>query len=132
MTRRSWLQIVLAAALVLSVVANFFLAGYVFRQHRTGFGLGPGMVAEALVRAYPQEVRKEFRKLLRENRQQAFGALRELRQARRALAETATATPYVQSDVEQALARVRDATDALQDLIQELLLEALEKTRQAA
>lgn len=129
MTRHSWLQIVLVAALALSLLANFFLAGYAFKQNR--MGLGGGMVAEALAGAYPQEVRSEFRKLLRENRREAFAALRDLRQARRAMAEAANATPYRQADVEQAMADVRAATEALQARMQELLLEALKNTRPA-
>lgn len=129
MTSRSWLQIVLVAALALSLLANFFLAGYAFKQNR--MGLGGGMVADALGGAYPQEVRSEFRKLLRENRREAFAALRDLRQARRAMAEAANATPYRQADVEQAMAGVRAATEALQARMQELLLEALKNTRPA-
>jgi len=128
MTRRSWLQIVLVAALAVSVLANFFLAGYVVKQHRLGVG-GPGAMAEALVRTYPEEVRAEFRRLLRENRPVTFAALRELRQARRALADAASATPYVQADAEQAMKRVRAATDALLEMMQRLLLEALNNTR---
>jgi uncharacterized membrane protein len=99
MTRRSWLQIILVAALALSLLANFFLAGYAFKQNR--MGIGGGMVADALVSAYPQDVRSEFRRLLRENRREAFAALRQLRQARRAMAQAANATPYRQADVEQ-------------------------------
>lgn len=130
MTRRSWLQIVLVAALALSLLANFFLAGYAFKQNR--MGLGGGMVAEALGSAYPQDVRSEFRKLLRENRREAFAALRQLRQARRTMSEATNATPYSQADVEQAMAGVRVATEALQAMMQGLLLQALRNTRPAA
>jgi uncharacterized membrane protein len=129
MTRRSWLQIILVAALALSLLANFFLAGYAFKQNR--MGIGGGMVADALVSAYPQDVRSEFRRLLRENRREAFAALRQLRQARRAMAQAANATPYRQADVEQAMAGVRAATEALQSMLQGLLLEALKNRRSA-
>ncbi|MCX7304984.1 MAG: periplasmic heavy metal sensor [Hyphomicrobiales bacterium] len=129
MTQRSWLQIGLVAALALSVLANFFLAGYLARHHRAG--IGGGTVAEALVRAYPEDVRKEFRKLLRENRSRTFAAVRALLQARRALADAAGATPYIQADVEKAMAGVRASTEALQAMMQRLLLEALRNTRQA-
>ena len=129
MTSRSWLQIALAVALALSVIANFFMLGALVKINRAG--LGGGIVAEALVRAYPQEVRTEFRRLLRENRRQTFAALREVRQAREALADAASATPYVEADVQRAMERVRAATDDLQSMMQGLLLEALRKTRQA-
>jgi uncharacterized membrane protein len=129
MTRRSWLQMLLAAALLISVIVNFFLLGFIVKASRAG----PGgyIVAEALVRAYPQEVRTEFRRLLKDNRAHTFPALRELRQARRGLAEAASATPYVEADVERAMQRVRAATNALQQMMQGLLLEALRNTRQA-
>jgi len=130
-TRRSWFQIAMMVALAVSVVVNFFLAGYVFKQFREGLGFRPHAAVEELVRPYPQEVRKEFRRLLRENRRDAFAGLRELRQARRALANAASATPYSQPDVERALTRVRTATDTLQKMMQALLLEALQNTREA-
>jgi uncharacterized membrane protein len=129
MTRRSWLQILLVAALAISVITNFFLLGFIVKTQRSG--LGGGIVAEALVRAYPQEVRSEFRRLLRENRARTFAALRDLRNARRGLAEASGATPYAEADVERAMERVRAATDALQRMMQGLLLEALRNTRQA-
>jgi uncharacterized membrane protein len=129
MTGRSWLQIAIVVALALSVIANFFMLGALVKVNRAG--LGGGVVAEALVRAYPQEVRTEFRRLLRENRRQTFAALRDVRQARRALADASSATPYVEADVERAMVQVRAATDALQTMMQGLLLEALRNTRQA-
>jgi uncharacterized membrane protein len=129
MTRRSWLQILLVVALAISVLANVFMAGALTKISRAG--LGGGIVAEALVRAYPKEVRTEFRRLLRENRPRTFAALRELRQARRSLAEASSATPYVEADVQRAMQRVRTATDELQSMMQGLLLEALRNTRQA-
>lgn len=131
MTGRSWLQLGLVAALAISVIANAFLIGFVVKQTRSGLG-GGGMVAEALVSAYPKEVRVEFRRLLRESRPDAVAALRELRQARRALADAASATPYVEADVKSAMQRVRAATDVLQEMMQGLLLEALQNARQAA
>jgi uncharacterized membrane protein len=129
MTRRSWLQVVLVVALAVSVIANFFMLGFFVKTSRVGFG--GGTVAEALARAYPEDVRSEFRRLLRENRRETFAALREVRQARQALADASSATPYVEPEVERAMQRVREATDALQQMMQNLLLEALRNKRQA-
>lgn len=131
MTGRSWLQVGLVAALAISVIANAFLIGFVVKQARSGLG-GGGAIAQALVSAYPKEVREEFRRLLRESRPDAVAALRELRQARGALADAASATPYVEADVKNAMQRVRAATDVLQEMMQGLLLEALQNARQAA
>ena len=130
MTRRSLLQLLLVVALAVSVVANFFMLGVVVKTLRTG--AGGGVVAEALVRAYPAEVRTEFRRLLHENRARTFAALRELRQARRSLAEASSATPYNEANVQEAMDRVRTATADLQSMMQGLLLEALRNTKRAA
>lgn len=130
MTRRSALQILLVAALAVSIVANFFMLGFLIKGGRSG--ISGGAVAEAIVRDYPPEVRAEFRRLLRGNRVNTFQALRELRQARRALADAVAAEPYAEDDVKDALARVRVATEALQEMMQRLLLEALRNTRTAA
>ena len=128
MTSRSWLQIAIVAALALSVIANFFMLGALAKVNRAG--PAGSVVADALARAYPDDVRAEFRRLLGENRSQTVAALREVRQARRALADSSSATPFVESDVEQAMQRVRAATGALQAMMQGLLLDALRNTRQ--
>lgn len=128
MKSRSWLRILLIVALCLSVLANVFMLGFIAKTFRSG--LGAGVFTEELVRAYPQEVRDEFRRLLRQNRSRTFAMLRELRQARRALADSAGASPYVEADVRAAMQRVRDATNDLQNLMQGVLLEALRNTRQ--
>jgi uncharacterized membrane protein len=130
MTRRSWLQIALVVGLAVSVLANVFMLGFIAKTWRTGLGAGP--VVETFVRAYPDDVRAEFRRLLRENRARTFAALRELRQARRALADASGATPYVEADVLRAMERVRTAMDGLQAMMQDLLLEALRNTRRSA
>jgi hypothetical protein len=64
---------------------------------------------------------------LRENRKQTVQALRELREARRDLA-SASALPLKEEEVVKAMADVRVATDALQRLMQGLLLDALRTT----
>ena len=47
-------------------------------------------------------------------------------------ADAVAAEPYAEDDVKDALARVRVATEALQEMMQRLLLEALRNTRTAA
>lgn len=130
MTRRSTLQLVLVTALALSVIANGFLLGFVARSIGAGGGLA--MLSESVGSAYPAEVRGEFRRLLRENRPRTRAALRDLRQARQKLAATARAAPLDETEARRAMQEVRAATDALQSLVQELLLEALKRTRGAS
>lgn len=125
--RRSWPQLLLLAGLALSILANVFLLGFVARS--VGTGPDAGVFAESVGGAYPAEVRAEFRNLLRENRPRTLAALRDLRQARQGLATTANAATINEAEIERAMQDVRAATDKLQRRMQELLLEALRRTR---
>lgn len=127
MRRRSWPQLALVAVLVLSVLANVFLLGYAARN--MGAGPDAGILAQSVGGAYPAEVRAEFRNLLRENRPRTVEALRDLREARQNLATAANAVPFDEAEVERAMQDVRAATETLQRLMQEFLLEALKRTR---
>ncbi len=127
MTRQSWPRLVLSAALAVSVLVNVFLLGFAARS----IGTVPiaGNLAESVGRAYPAEVRAEFRNLLRENRPRALAALRDLRQARENLVRAANAAHQDEAEIESAMGDVRAATEALQRLMQDFLLEALMRNR---
>lgn len=125
--RRSWPQLMLVTALALSILANVFLLGFVARN--IGTGPDAGILAENIGGAYSPEVRAEFRNLLRENRPRTFSALRDLRQARQDLATAANAATFNEAETERAMQDVRAATEMLQGLMQEFLLEALRRTR---
>ncbi|RMC64854.1 periplasmic heavy metal sensor [Sinorhizobium meliloti] len=129
MKQSSWLRTVLFAVFVASLVGNFFSLGYVLKTKRDA----PAMtiLAESAFSAYPEEVRLEFRRLLRDNRPQTIEALRKLREARRQLASVASSSSLNEADVTKAMADVRNATDALQRLMQNLLLNALRSTDRA-
>lgn len=129
MRRRSWSQLALVALLALSVLANVFLLGFAARN--IGAGADTGVLVESVGGAYPAEVRAEFRDLLRENRPRTVAALRDLRQARQNLATAANTTPFDEAEIERAMQDVRAATETLQRLMQEFLLEALKRTRGA-
>ncbi|MGO8249367.1 hypothetical protein ACC809_38020, partial [Rhizobium johnstonii] len=58
--------------------------GYVFKRDRDVPDIS--ILAEGAFSAYPDDVRKEFRRLMRENRKQTVKALRQLREARSELA----------------------------------------------
>lgn len=126
MKRFSWLRTVLFAGVAASLVGNFFLLGYVLKSQRDAPAIS--ILAEGAFSTYPDEVRFEFRRLLRENRPRTIAALGNLRNARRQLASVASASPLDESDITKAMAEVRDATDSLQRLMQHLLLEALRST----
>jgi uncharacterized membrane protein len=120
---RSWLRLSLAAAFVASIITNVFLLGYTIRSQRQA--PAGGVLAEGIVAAYPESVRAEFRQVLRENRLLTIAALRDLRQSRRNLAAAAAISPLNEQEVERAMREVRAATDALQTLMQEFLLQSL-------
>lgn len=125
MKRLTWLRWVLLAIFVASLLGNVFSLGYIFKRERNAPAMS--ILAEGAFSAYPEDVRTEFRRLLRDNRAQTVQALRQLREARRALA-SASAAPLKEVEVTKAMADVRAATDALQRLMQDLLLEALRST----
>ena len=124
---RRWVQVALVSLLGLSLIANFFLVGVIARN----IGDSPGVrfIVDRIVGAYPEEVRTEFRQVMRENRPRTFAALRDLRAAHEKVASTANASPYDAKAVEDAMRGVRDATTALQQLIQEYLLRALHNVK---
>nr|WP_234890401.1 periplasmic heavy metal sensor [Sinorhizobium meliloti] len=117
------------AVFVASLVGNFFSLGYVLKTKRDAPAMS--ILAESAFSAYPDKVRVEFRRLLRDNRPQAIEALRKLREARRQLASVASSSSLNEADVTKAMADVRNATDALQRLMQNLLLKALRSTDRA-
>lgn len=117
------IRLLLAAGLAISLIANVFLVGFIVRGERQA--RGAGFLAESIATAYPEEIRAGFRRQLRDNRPRVLDALRDLRDARRTLAATANATPLDEAAVERAMEDVRTATDALQRLMQDLLLQTL-------
>ncbi|RCS23027.1 hypothetical protein DUT91_16305 [Phyllobacterium salinisoli] len=125
----SWLRAVFFVVFAASLVGNFFALGYVFNSQRDAPAMS--VLAEGAFSAYPEEVRVEFRRLLRENRPRTVEALRKLREARGQLASVAKSSPLNEVEVEKAMRDVRTATDALQRLMQELLLNALQNTDRA-
>lgn len=126
MKRFSWLRAVLFAIFAASLVGNFFSLGYILKSQRDAPAMS--ILAEGAFSAYPEEVRVEFRRLLRDNRAQTFAALGKLREARRQLASVAGTSPLNEPEVTKAMADVREATEALQRLMQDLVLEALRST----
>lgn len=126
MKRFSWLRALLFAVFAASLVGNFFSLRYVVKSQRDAPAMS--ILAESAFSAYPDEVRSEFRRLLRENRPRTVAALGKLREARRELASVAGSSPLNEADVTKAMTDVRNATDALQRLMQDLLLEALRST----
>jgi len=121
--RFSWLRTALFAVVAASLVGNFFSFGYVLKSQRDMPAMS--VLADNAFTAYPDEVRVEFRRLLRENKSKSVAALARLREARRQMASAAGSSPFNEADVAKSMAEVREATQSLQRLMQDLLLEAL-------
>jgi uncharacterized membrane protein len=131
LTRRSLIWTATLVLLGLSLAGNFFLLGYA--AHGRPDGAGRVLMTE-IARAYPPEVRKEFRSIRRANRPRTMAALHELRMARAKLAAAQQASPFDEAAVKDAMTAVRTATTNLQATMQEYLLTALKniKTKPAA
>jgi uncharacterized membrane protein len=127
LTKRSLVWTATLVLLGLSLAVNFFLLGYAAHGLRQG-GTGRVLMTE-IAGAYPPEVRKEFRSILRENRPRTFSALRELRAARADLAAAQQASPFNEAAVKDAMAAVRTATTDLQATMQDYLLTALKNVK---
>lgn len=127
MTRRLSPRLLLIGALALSVLANMFLLGHAVRNW--GAGHDAVRLPEAIGAAYSPEVRAEFRNLLRADRRRALEALYDLREARQRLGAAVNAATLDVAEIERAMQDVRTATEALQRVMQELLLEAVKRTR---
>jgi uncharacterized membrane protein len=117
------------AVFAISLIANIFLLGYAIKSQRQA-AVG-GILAEGIVTMYPEATRMEFRRVLRENWSRTLAALRDLHEARRNLTTAASIMPLDEQEVERRMRDVRDATGALQTLMQELLLQALRARHQA-
>ncbi|WP_245450235.1 periplasmic heavy metal sensor [Chelatococcus asaccharovorans] len=109
---------------------NFFLLGFVLKD-RWG-ARGTNILVEGVAASYSEDIRREFRRVLGENRQRTAAAIQDLRTARRELAATAGKSPFDEAEVKRAMAKVRTSTDALQALLQDFLLEALRRARHSA
>ncbi|TJW38853.1 MAG: periplasmic heavy metal sensor [Mesorhizobium sp.] len=125
--KRSWIWTTTLVLLGLSLALNFFLIGYAAHGLRQG-AAGPMLIAE-MAGAYPPEVRKEFRGILRENRPRTLSALAEVRAARARLAAAEKASPFDEAAVKDAMAAVRTATTNLQATMQDYLLTAMRNVK---
>jgi uncharacterized membrane protein len=127
LTRRSLIWTATLVLLGLSLAGNFFLLGYAAHGLRPD-GAGRVLMTE-IARAYPPEVRKEFRSIRRANRPRTMAALHELRMARAKLAAAQQASPFDEAAVKDAMTAVRTATTNLQATMQEYLLTALKNIK---
>jgi uncharacterized membrane protein len=109
-------RILLGMLLGASLLANAAVIGFVLRDGDMRGGRPGGMPD------LPPELRTEYRAVLKENRGSLAGPVRALRDARHTMMDVAMARPYDRTAVMAAMTRVRDASIAVQDEGQRLLL----------
>jgi uncharacterized membrane protein len=114
-------RILLGMLLGASLLANAAVLGFVLRDGDMRGGRPGGMPD------LPAALRSEYRDVLRENKGSLGAPLRALRDARRTLTTVAMARPYDRDAVIAAMARVRDASLAVQDEGQRLLLMVFDR-----
>jgi uncharacterized membrane protein len=109
-------RILLGMLLGASLLANAAVIGFVLRDGNLRGGRGGGMPD------LPNELRTEYRAVLHENKGSLARPVGALRDARRTMMQIALARPYDRDAVVAAMGRVRDASIAVQDEGQRLLL----------
>jgi uncharacterized membrane protein len=109
-------RILLGMLLGASLLANAAVIGFVLRDGDMR-GHRPGGMQDL-----PPELRTEYRAVLKENRGSLARPVGTLRDARRVMMDVARARPYDRDAVMAAMTRVRDASIAVQDEGQRLLL----------
>lgn len=119
----------LAAALGLSLMLNALAAGFYIGRSLGGGGseplAGPARLeVRILARALPEDRRGELRAALRDRRAAIGAALHDMRRARGDAARLLRAESFDPDALEDAHARLRAATAAVQAELQDVLVDA--------
>jgi uncharacterized membrane protein len=122
MTIRGPFAYVIVGVLLLSLVANFLILGFAAARYR---GFDEGAAIERIVslgtRAFPRDLRRQIGDALGRHRGELRDALRDVQDARRHMFEVMTARPFDRAALDDAFAEVREKTEILQRLGQELV-----------
>ena len=117
MTNRTWLIVVL----VVSLGLNFLFIGAVIGRVMMG---GPPHFSW-LMQDLDDDTRRTVHQTMRQHRQQSESARRSLRAAQRDLHEKIRAEEFDKEGVSQALGKVRHASNALQEIMHNQMIETL-------
>jgi hypothetical protein len=133
MTLNRTLAIILGIVLALSLAANFFIVG--FAAARIGDFRGTGPIERIItlgMRPYPPEIRRAILAEALSERVGLRAALADFRAARQKLFATMKAEPLDRAALNAAFADVRARTDALEQIGQTVLTEAITSATPAA
>lgn len=130
MTVRGPFAIILAILLVVSLAANFIVLGFAAAQYGTRGSGGDAASIERIVtlgaRAFPRDLRRQIKQELDSHRGEMRTAVRDLGSARRDMFRIMAAEQLDQQALSAAFIEVREKTDELQRLGQELIADVLE------
>jgi hypothetical protein len=129
-TRRT--SIIVIGALAVSVALNIFALSFVAGRWSAG---GERWNALSALLPFPAPIRAELQEALAERRREVLPALGRLNRARAAMLEIARAPELNATELEAAMAELRAATTAAQEIghaaLAEVLLEAAPEDRAA-
>lgn len=113
---------IVVAALAMSLVANLFVVSFIAGEWS---GANTRLLSLGQILPYPESIRADVREELRDNRAALAPALRRVREARMAMFEVARAPNLDEAALKTAMAEMRSATTALQEISQDALAKAL-------
>jgi uncharacterized membrane protein len=128
MTIRGPFAIILLVVLVLSLAANFVVAG--FAAARFAYPRPGGEIERIVaigIRAFPPEIRGLITSGTNAERNRMRAAFEDVRAARRAMFEAMRAETFDRGALEAAFADVRTKTMALQEIGQQVVARAIEQ-----
>ncbi|MBL3569329.1 hypothetical protein BV509_16560 [Rhodovulum sulfidophilum] len=117
-------RVALVAALALSLLGNAVALGGALKLQRVKTALlGEAAAAQSVV--FPAEIRRDLRRALEARRDRIDPALAAAVAARAEVVARGAAEPFDRAATEEAMRGFRRALDALLDLTQETVLDAL-------
>jgi len=123
---------IIVILLIVSLAANFLILGFAASRFRGGDEVAAiERIVTLGARAYPREMRDEIGDRLGRNRRELRAAFRDVRNARRQTFTVMAAEPFDRSALESAFAEVREKTEKLQRLGQELVSDVVEEASPA-
>jgi hypothetical protein len=130
-TIRGPLAAVLLVALLVSVGVNLTIAGFAFGRFAgpRGGGGGPGEIDRLVmfgIRAFPDEIQKSIMDGAKTRDAEIRAKFDAVQAARRHMLETMRANPFDPAALDQAYADMRARTGELQQIGQQIMLDAVE------
>ena len=113
-------QALIVLGLIISVLLNVFLVGFLVASHLDLRQRSPAVIA----RVPPNDGGPgPMRRLFADHRQEFGDARRQIRTARRHVSDALLADPFVAADLDKSLKELQDTTQAAQSTLHQMLLQ---------